>query len=489
MKLSGYIILLGVCLISCKWPAGAREAVKVRIKSENQSEVTVQFREASLLDNTPLFESQTDSTGYVVMDLPLQEPMFLNVQIGNKYGEVYLSPGDDVMIKEVGLDYTIPLQFSGPGADINNYISWVNSNVEGLKWRKENGIYDLSDEQFITWMDSARVVVDQFHQAYLDSVPLSEEFIKMLAQKNEIKFLAIDQEFKSLKANKAFNQYSTMAESGQVPDEMDSDVTVESFELLFNPELMEKGYWDYYALLNFYWMRNIRLTVARELVVSKKYKLAPIMSYALIESADYPLPIKEFFKALDLSFWLNIDGVTQQTDSLTKDFRNKHPNSPFLSSVNNTYREWLTLAAGKPAPEISGFTIDGKSKSLRDFRGKLIYVDVWATWCGPCIDEISASKQLQQVFFREANIEFLNVSIDRDVSAWKAFLTNEREWKGTHIHLEPEDGQRLMDAYKLPGIPGYFLIDQSGNILTVRALRPSDENLQKEIRQILSRGL
>jgi thiol-disulfide isomerase/thioredoxin len=113
---------------------------------------------------------------------------------------------------------------------------------------------------------------------------------------------------------------------------------------------------------------------------------------------------------------------------------------------------------------------------------------VWATWCAPCIAEIPSSIKLQQKLAKEGGIHFLNVSVDSRKSDWEKFLDENNSWKGTHIIIEPEKIDLLYKAYKFQGIPAYMLIDPAGNIIDVKASRPSDEKLEMKIRQLLAVG-
>jgi thiol-disulfide isomerase/thioredoxin len=127
--------------------------------------------------------------------------------------------------------------------------------------------------------------------------------------------------------------------------------------------------------------------------------------------------------------------------------------------------------------------------SIKDLKGKVVYIDAWATWCAPCVEEIPASKKSQQEFAGEENIQFLNVSVDSDKSRWENFLNEDKSWGGLHIILEPEKIDSFYTTYKLFGVPGFILIDQSGNIVNMKAPRPSDEKIKVEIKKLLEKEI
>lgn len=465
---------------------------KITIKSTTQPSAEVKISLYTGLDQVTIGESKTDSTGNSSFEVTLQKPMFAIIQIGKKYGEVYLSPGYDLHIKEVGQDYQIPLNFSGRGAEINNYVSWVNSNVERIKWANGKGLGEIDYDEFSHRFDSLKNTINSFHKNYIDSVTLPNDIIAKLEYKNTVKFLEAAQEFKFYKLNNALNEKWEAQKKGQ--EYMEAKVSKEfenlTNEIPFDPTLLTDGYGDYQMLLNFYWHNKINLPILEELLVSNVSRdLAPLMTNALIKKGDYPEEIREFLIAFDIQYWLTAYGITAETDSVFTSFQRKYQNSNYLPILTKGYNEWLAIAPGKPAPEFEGYTSEGKKVSIKDLKGKIIYIDVWATWCGPCVAEIPASKKLQQEFSNEEKIQFLNVSVDRKKSDWDKFLNDNKTWKGLHIIIEPDKIQSLYTSYKLFGVPDYILIDQSGNIVSMKAPRPSEETIKKEIRQLLAKAL
>jgi thiol-disulfide isomerase/thioredoxin len=175
-------------------------------------------------------------------------------------------------------------------------------------------------------------------------------------------------------------------------------------------------------------------------------------------------------------------------DSLiTSKFKNEI--DPMLQPYKNYLGDAIALRTnlpkGSPSPVFEDYeNHNGSKTSLADLKGKYVYVDVWATWCGPCKVEIPSLKHLESTY-KGKNIQFVSLSIDDETShgtkenarsKWQSMVT-EKELTGIQI-LAPNGWQSdFVRNYKINGIPRFILIDPNGNIVSADAPRPSDPKL------------
>lgn len=129
---------------------------------------------------------------------------------------------------------------------------------------------------------------------------------------------------------------------------------------------------------------------------------------------------------------------------------------------------------GVPAFQFSYPDINGKKVALSDLKGKLVLVDLWATWCGPCHAEEPHWEKLNEEY-KDKAIAFVGVSVDQDKKAWEKYVP-EKNLKGIQLHAGT--GNALSEAYKVSGIPRYILIDKAGNLISADSPRPSDAKLK-----------
>ena len=119
------------------------------------------------------------------------------------------------------------------------------------------------------------------------------------------------------------------------------------------------------------------------------------------------------------------------------------------------------------APEIELKSPNGKSVSLSQLKGKLVLIDFWASWCGPCRNEspnvVEAYKKYKnRKFSNGKGFEVFSISLDKDANAWKKAIKEDKlNWKNHGIDSE---GKASVN-YGVYSIPSAFLIDGSGKIV------------------------
>lgn len=159
-------------------------------------------------------------------------------------------------------------------------------------------------------------------------------------------------------------------------------------------------------------------------------------------------------------------------DSVLIDYRKLQTDTEKYSELEDLAIEMKRFQPGNKALDFSYPNANGDTLSLSDFIGSYVYVDVWATWCGPCKREIPFLKELEHDY-AEKNIQFIGVSVDeeKDRQAWLNMI-EEKEMGG--IQLFASGWSQITKDYKINGIPRFMLFDPEGNIVDIRATRPSN---------------
>lgn len=141
-------------------------------------------------------------------------------------------------------------------------------------------------------------------------------------------------------------------------------------------------------------------------------------------------------------------------------------------AVLDDYLRFTKLKAGTPSPGFAGYqNVSGGKNSLPDFKGKWVYIDIWATWCLNCWIELPYLKQLEEEY-KDKNIVFLGLSVDSHEKKWREAI-RKHDMKG--VQLLGDINDPFFKEYVVRGIPRYIILDSEGKILDYNAPRPSEK--------------
>ena len=167
---------------------------------------------------------------------------------------------------------------------------------------------------------------------------------------------------------------------------------------------------------------------------------------------------------------------------LAKEFESTGIDSLTISKLTNKFNILRNLEKGMKSPVFNNYeNFNGERTSLSDLKGKYVYIDVWATWCGPCIREIPSLKVIEKKY-ENKNIHFVSISIDErnrpryNYEAWRKMIV-EKELTGIQLFADNAFNSKFTKAYGIDSIPRFLLIDPDGNIVSGNAPRPSDPKL------------
>jgi len=146
----------------------------------------------------------------------------------------------------------------------------------------------------------------------------------------------------------------------------------------------------------------------------------------------------------------------------------------------------LTLKTGEEAYPFSYPDKDGKTVSLASLKGKVVLVDVWATWCGPCRQEIPFLKKLEEEMKGKA-VAFVSLSTDAvaDKEKWLKMIKDDN--LGGIQLFAGGPGNEFSQYYKVNTIPRFLVFDKQGKIVTVDSPRPSDPELKTLLERELAK--
>ena len=138
--------------------------------------------------------------------------------------------------------------------------------------------------------------------------------------------------------------------------------------------------------------------------------------------------------------------------------------------------------AGGPAPSFTLTTLSGQAGGLSEYKGQVVMVNFWATWCGPCQQEMPLLDQMYKKY-KPAGFTLIGVNVDKEAPAVKELLA--RKPVSFPVLLDPAN--QVSKAYHVDEMPSSVIIDRKGQIRYVhRGYKPGDENdYQDRIRQLI----
>ena len=148
-------------------------------------------------------------------------------------------------------------------------------------------------------------------------------------------------------------------------------------------------------------------------------------------------------------------------DARWQSFVESNPFPEYTEAIQAELNRLSTLQPGQPAPDFTLHDPDGQSVSLSQFKGKVVLLDFWASWCSPCIADLGTLRKIKEQVAAQP-VVFLNVSLDANAEAWKQAIAK-HEIKGVHVR-----SNQVAQSYNVSGIPRYYLVNPQGLIVEDR---------------------
>ena len=156
-----------------------------------------------------------------------------------------------------------------------------------------------------------------------------------------------------------------------------------------------------------------------------------------------------------------------------EEFQEINPHPEYTEAVKAVLYKALKLQAGQPAPAFALHDLDGQPVSLSQFKGQVVLLDFWASWCGPCIIDLPDLRAIKEEM-ADQPVVFLNISLDTDEAAWREAI-DKHGIEGVHVRADGW-GADVAKAYQVNSLPSYYLVDSQGLIVErLSGVRDTDE--------------
>ena len=374
---------------------------------------------------------------------------------GRENTQLFINNGDNLSISLDARNFASSISFDGEGAQANNYLaSKLDANRKATA--DAYSFYGLEEQAYISTLDALK----KQHLAALESVSSDSDFTDL-----EKKNLSYDY-FMRLNAYERMHGYYAKKQGfkvseGFIPEEL-KNMTFDNQE-------------DYQKFNSYKSLAMDRYMGVIVESLGEDYQSAAPDDFKVLEDVKIPALKNEIIGQIGSVL---VSPGNPNMIALYEFFMANSTDVDFKQKLTVKYDQNKSLVRGMPSPQFTDYeNHKGGTMSLTDLKGKYVYIDVWATWCGPCKREIPFLKEIETKYHGK-NIEFVSASIDRmqDHEAWVQMVKDE-QLLGHQLFADSDWQSAFVKGYAIEGIPRFILVDPEGNIVSADAPRPSNPKL------------
>ena len=427
-------------------PLSTRVTAALANASEHRN-IAFEYQQTPIYHTPVTVEAPLDEKGALAVELPFTEAQMASVKLDKKV-KLFLEPGDQLHIDADLLDLPQSLRFSGQGAANNQFLAALRSRFPDYL---DIDYEDLAVDAFRKIIDQRRVEMTRFLDEGCAQGGLTPAFVDYYRAE-------ITYEWANLVVSYPTNY---MFANGNRNEDLPADY----HEALDQIELVDEaaiGTTDYRTFLdrNFSRMQDDADDRVQLKQLSDSQRQDHIETYTPYNQAKQTLhgKVRYFFLAGEI-VWSFRKGWFDQGEQRLAEFLQDNPYPEYTEVVEEVVRETSKLKPGQPAPDFTLDDLQGQSVSLSDFKGQAVFLDFWASWCGPCIGAVPYLEEIKQRT-RDQKVVFLNISLD-PADEWHQAV-EEHGLTGVHVHSPGGWQSAVAQLYQVQSIPSYFLVRPDG---------------------------
>jgi peroxiredoxin len=446
-------VFSALAILCLAWPALAQNNVTIRGKILNPVEPKVTIRlERGNLSEPESFTLDLDKANGFVFSTKVDTlaRFYLTHGPTHRIDTWILEPGDDVAMTTDAKDFYPSMKFAGKNAaKYNYYVADYLETDTKRKWGEQwqNNLAKPIGEQFAyldTILDVKMGILEKY-KGQVSSLFYQVWKADLFGMVNSRRFTPI---YQAMQKDPMFGLFSLTPEQRKF---MKASLPAQNDTTLY--AMYYEGYLS--SLMQLSLMEVTKFSGAGWSPLTMKG----------FKQAFYRARFLEKALAEDLVGNIGYAGITPEIQKEYDQFLKDYPTSPYLPALKKTHEKMKALAKGMPATAFTLKNEKGEKVQLADFKNKIVYLDFWASWCGPCIHEMKASKPVKEHFKDNKDLVFLYVSVDNEEKAWREAMAK-HEVRGVNLWAEQAWQDPVTKAYNIVGIPKYYLIDGQGNFAT-----------------------
>ncbi len=391
----------------------------------------------------------------IFMDTIKNNPGLYSFTIGKNKTNLYLNNGDVLNITANAKDFKGTLKVSGKGVETTNYLLYKNKKTRELTGG-DKSFYALEEVDFKNKSRNINVILNNV----LDTIKGIDSAFKTLERRN-LNYTYLLRLSRYVTGKHAYWAKKTdyKPSEGFLDELKDLDINNEN-------DFIQST--SYKQLVVAHYLEKIKELSKKD---SINFLLAKLKVHATISNETIKNEL--IFSGAEYGMIKTVN-----FEDYYKIFINASTNKENNAKITELYNKLSSINRGQPSPKFVNYENNaGGTLSLDDLKGKYTYIDIWATWCGPCIREIPDLKRVEKAYHGK-NIQFLSISIDepKDYDKWKEMIVA-KELGGIHVIADSAANSQFAKEYFITSIPRFILIDPEGKIVAKEAPRPSSPEL------------
>tara|TARA_Y100001970_G_C14172783_1_gene825130 strand:- start:275 stop:1675 length:1401 start_codon:yes stop_codon:yes gene_type:complete len=458
--MKNYFFIFYLITISCSSNSGSDSFINFSGSIKNTKEKILKITN---YNSTLKQELKINDSGDFSGMVNIESDGYYSFQIGRSYTNVRFKKGSDVKLSLDADSFFTSIEYSGELKKVNNY------NVSKSKLRSR--LVGDSKEYFVVPLND-----------FLKKIEKTRDSLFYLLDKTELapKDKILERKIIKYEYLQSYNNYKKFYTYHKNTDPILPD---DYYEPIINMDTDDDEIFKYSRPYRNLIIENYRITSKIFLKNNPKLGIIDFVEEKIktINSTD----IKDQFSSM-LIRQMNENNINIEKDYLRiikilKADRLKN-------KLTMRYNSAKISKEGATSVEFAYENFNGDTTSLESLKGKLLYIDVWATWCGPCIKEMPYLRTLVGDYIGK-KIEFVSISIDskNDYEKWRKMVI-EKNIGGIQLYNSDGLESEFMKAFSVSIIPRFMMIDNNGNIITGNAPRPSSSNVRNYINRYLEKN-